>query len=245
MDIIYSSNRGQSRHFLLDYLRRLKSENPALKVVDVGGSYRPWSAGVAEAFVDIVPVAGMDVIVGDINEQPVWDEITARKFDFCICSHTLEDIRNPVFVLRQLQRLFAHGYIAMPNKHVEFSHVESSAYVGYGHHRWIYTLVGDELRLVAKFPFASYYSPRRRPWARLKASRLYQGVKDRLAGAQKARLGEFGHLRWWRKDLADKSNELAFIWSGRLKFAVINDDFAGTSTIELARLYAEELAEGL
>jgi hypothetical protein len=34
-------------------------------------------------------------------------------------------IRDPVFVLGQMRELFAGGYIAAPNKHVEFNNIET------------------------------------------------------------------------------------------------------------------------
>ncbi len=69
--IIYSSNRGSSRQFLLNYLRRMKATNSGWKVVDIGGAYCPWSAEVVDAFVDLFPIDGQDVLIGDINEEPV------------------------------------------------------------------------------------------------------------------------------------------------------------------------------
>src|ERR1700682_1078857 len=52
------------------------------------------------------------------------------------------------------------------------AHIESAHYVGYVHHRWIFTLVPGELRLISKWPFASYFSPRRASLLRLKAGAL-------------------------------------------------------------------------
>jgi len=245
MKIIYSSNRGSSRQFVLDHLRRIKAANSGWKVIDIGGAYCPWSAEVADAFVDMFPIKGRDVLIGDINEEPIWDEIRRRRFDFCICSHTLEDVRNPIFVLAQIKKLFRDGYIAMPNKHVEFSHVESKHWIGYAHHRWIYTLDNCELRVIAKFPLASFFSPRRRWIGRLTTSRPYQAIKKLWERPGRVGFSDIGYLPWWRRDLAERSNELAFIWAGELQFKVINNDYAADSIQELACLYRDQLAEGL
>ncbi len=245
MEIIYSSNRGSSRQIVLDHLRRIKGANPGWRVIDIGGAYCPWSAEVADAFVDLFPINGRDVLIGDVNEQPIWEEIRDRRFDFCICSHTLEDVRNPPFILAQIQKLFHGGYIAMPSKHLEFNHVESKHWIGYAHHRWIYTLADDELRLIAKFPLASFFSPRRRHMGRLTASRPFQAVKKLWTRPGRVGLSDIGYLPWWRSDLAERSNELAFIWDGDLRFKVINNDYASDSIQELARIYRDELAEGL
>lgn len=245
MQIIYSSNRGSSRQFVLDYLRRKKAANSAWKVLDIGGTYCTWSAAVTDAFVDLFPIKGREVLIGDINEKLIWEEIGRRHFDFCICSHTLEDVRNAPFILGQIQKLFRGGYIAMPNKHVEFNHIESKHWIGYAHHRWIYTLVDHELRVIAKFPLASFFSPRRRRIGRLTVSRPFQALKRLWTRPGRVGLSDIGYLPWWRPDLAKRSNELAFIWSGSLQFKVINNDYATDSIQELARLYRDELAEGL
>jgi hypothetical protein len=243
MDVIFSSNSGMSREQLLAYLVREKAADPGLTIVDIGGAFNPWTAEVADCFVDMRPVAGHDTIVGDVHDPALWREIRARRFGFCICSHVLEDIRDPVFVLAQLRETFSRGYIAVPNKHVEFNHIESRHYVGYGHHRWIYTLTDDELRVVAKFPFASYFSPKRRALQKFNASaplnvlRRWFGVTPRVR--------HLGALDWWNSSLSERGNELAFIWQGELSFQVVNSDYAGESLDDLARLYRDELAHGL
>jgi hypothetical protein len=97
-----------------------------------------------------VPCQGTDVILGDVHDpgssrtrtarSRVRDEGPPPPLRFCICSHLLEGVRDPIFVRGQLARTFRHRYIAMPNKHVEFSHCQSKRYLGYCHHRWIFTL---------------------------------------------------------------------------------------------------------
>jgi hypothetical protein len=123
----------------------------------------------------------------------------------------------------------------MPSKHVEFSHIESRHYVGYGHHRWIYTLADAELRVVAKFPLASYFSPRNDIVLRLRA----------LLGGKGPHMRDAGPLRWRNHALGGPENELAFIWKGELNFRAINGDYSGATTHELARMYREDLAAGL
>ncbi len=243
MQTVFSSNAGLSRDRLLAYLAAEKKADPNLKVVDIGGAYNPWTASVADCFVDINAVEGYPTIVGDIHDPALWREIKARNFGFCICSHTLEDIRDPLFVLARLRETFSHGYIAVPNKHVEFSNIESKRYVGFGHHRWIYTLAPDEFRLIAKFPFVSYYAPQ---WRALQAVRASAPAKTlRRWFGVKPHMRDLGPLPWWNAALAGPSNELAFVWKGELNYRAINADYAGQSLHDLARLYREELAEGL
>ena len=48
----------------------------------------------------------------------------------------------------------------MPNKHSEFVNIESNNWVGYCHHRWIFTVANEELRFIAKFPLVNAFSRR-------------------------------------------------------------------------------------
>jgi methyltransferase family protein len=67
-------------------------------------------------------------------------------FDFAFCSHLLEDVRDPVFVCRELMRVSKAGYIETPSRLREIYHPKSGylwrrvlgrpTRVGYGHHRW-------------------------------------------------------------------------------------------------------------
>jgi hypothetical protein len=243
MKVVFASNRGMSRQRLLSYVAEQKAQRSKFSVVDIGGAINPWSAEVADCYVDMHETAGHETICGDIHDLALWQEIGRRNFDFVICSHILEDVRDPLFVLSRLQETFAHGYIAMPSKHVEFSHIESKHYVGYGHHRWIYTLADGELRVIAKLPFASYYSPKRESYLAVLASQPLSVLRSALGIATRTR--HEGPLHWWRKQLGGPGNELAFVWQGRLQFRAINSDFSGMSIRELARLYREELAGGL
>lgn len=37
-----------------------------------------------------------------------------KQFDFVICSHTLEDIRDPIWVCQEMNRMGKRGYIETP-----------------------------------------------------------------------------------------------------------------------------------
>lgn len=67
-------------------------------------------------------------------------------FDFAFCSHVLEDVRDPVFVCRELVRVARAGYIETPSRLREVFHPKRGRLarrwlgrperVGFGHHRW-------------------------------------------------------------------------------------------------------------
>src|SRR5436190_9828986 len=43
----------------------------------------------------------------------------SKEIDFVICSHTLEDIRDPLWVCSEMQRVAKRGYIEIPSRLVE------------------------------------------------------------------------------------------------------------------------------
>ena len=51
----------------------------------------------------------------DICEHHPWP-FNDRQFDFVICSHTLEDIRDPLWVCSEIIRVGKRGYIEVPSR---------------------------------------------------------------------------------------------------------------------------------
>ena len=92
-------------------------------------------------------------------------------------------------------------------------------------------------------PFASHFSPRYHGLTKIKASLPAKALRRLIH--KTPRLSDIGPLPWWDAKLADRRNELAFIWTGDLRFRMLNDDFAGRTTYETAILYYNELREGL
>lgn len=124
-----------------------KKRNGNFKVVDVGGSLSGWSSNYVDCIIDFNDATDSKIqhFKCDITHADSWKDIlqyveTNGKFDFCICTHTLEDIMNPVFVSEQIQKIAREGYIAVPSKYRELSRFENgnSSYRGYIHHRWVF-----------------------------------------------------------------------------------------------------------
>ena len=73
----------------------------------------------------------------DICDREPWP-FPDKFFDFSICSHTLEDIRDPLFVCSELIRVSKRGYIETPSRLAEMCRGwESKRTAGLNHHHWL------------------------------------------------------------------------------------------------------------
>jgi hypothetical protein len=54
----------------------------------------------------------------DLCERDPWP-LADRSADFAVCSHTLEDVRDPVWVCSELVRVAKAGYIEVPSRAAE------------------------------------------------------------------------------------------------------------------------------
>jgi len=143
----------------IENARRLLNAIPRdAKVVDVGGGAAPFPR--ADYVIDAIPYEKLGTgsdgniheklgieprysaerwIQTDLCDRRPWP-IADKSFDFAICSHLLEDIRDPIWVCSELRRIAKAGYIESPSRVVEQSKgVENPRHAGYFHHRWLIT----------------------------------------------------------------------------------------------------------
>jgi hypothetical protein len=73
-----------------------------------------------------------------------------HQIDFAVCSHTLEDVRDPVWVCSELARVAKAGYIEVPSRLEEQSWGVEGPFVGWGHHRWLIDVSVDTIEFVVK-----------------------------------------------------------------------------------------------
>jgi hypothetical protein len=71
-------------------------------------------------------------------------------FDYCICTHTLEDLYNPFPALNYMPRIALAGVITMPTMTDELSPVQSLRWNGYIHHRWIFEFLDEKIFIIPK-----------------------------------------------------------------------------------------------
>lgn len=248
MSIVYASDglRHESRAYVAAYLDKKLEENADYCIVDIGGGANPWYPHT-KYIVDIVSYENTERererenINGDLHDSSLWDKVRAVHPDFIICTHVLEDIRDPFFVIDEICRSAPAGYISMPTKHQEFSRQESLFYVGHCHHRWIYTLDDNVLKAIAKMPIVNYWAPIFTFFRKLCTISLLRQKLDILGYFWPA----MPDLPWLDTKKGRESRELGFIFEGGFDWQYINGDFAGTSYKELANLYMHELKSGL
>jgi methyltransferase family protein len=73
------------------------------------------------------------------------------QFDLAICSHTLEDVRDPIKVCSELSRIAKAGYVETPAAATELTRgIESPSWCGWRHHRWLVERDGDGLVFLGK-----------------------------------------------------------------------------------------------
>jgi SAM-dependent methyltransferase len=137
--------------------------SPSDVVLDVGGWAKPLAR--ADWVIDLMPFEsrGLYGRLGDgperfSSERWIQRDICDRdpwpfedgQFDFVVCSHTLEDVRDPVWVCGEMQRVARAGYIEVPSRLEEQSVGVHGPWVGWSHHRWLVELEPAGIEFVFK-----------------------------------------------------------------------------------------------
>lgn len=213
----YSKNRDRDE--VLKSLRASKSSDPNYTVIDVGGSHTMWAKEFNPVVVDInAPGGSVKYFQGNINMPTVWNDILAYveehgKFNFCVCTHTLEDIANPRLAIEMMPRIADSGYIAVPSKYVELARDPGGpirpCFRGSIHHRWIYNYEDETIVAYPKVNLIEKLD-----------------ILDEVAAK-----------------LTNDNYELQFHWEGDLLINFINDDYLGPSDTAVMGYYQNLLRD--
>jgi len=148
---------------LIGDVKNIISEND-YKTIDIGASAQFWSYPECKFVADIVEIQkeGVKFFNFNIQNKDTWSELISYveehgKFDFSICSHTLEDVLTPVDLLNLLPKISKRGYIAVPSKYDEFSFLWNNKYRGNAHHKQIIDVKDDMICIYPKYPFIEVY----------------------------------------------------------------------------------------
>lgn len=113
------------------------------------------------ATVDLFPIENSKLhFQGNINSLHLWQNILKYvtendKFDYCLISHTLEDLSNPVFVCRMMKLIAKQGFIIVPSKYIESTRI-NKIWRGHPHHKWIFNFENDNFIAYPKLNFIEY-----------------------------------------------------------------------------------------
>ena len=128
---------------VLNYVGKLKETTPNFTLIDIGASHNPFNPNLLTHTFDLRPnnLENKHSFLGDMNSYEDWVQIFEYveqhgKFDFCNCTHTLEDIAYPMAALKYMPRIAKEGFIAVPSKYYELQYRDQ--YRGGIHHRWIF-----------------------------------------------------------------------------------------------------------
>lgn len=146
---------------------------PAERVLDVGGWFRPFN--LATHVLDVMPYETrhsrhpIDPGNAERFTAATWTIHDACRapwpfpdkfFDFSFCSHTIEDVRDPIAVCAELLRVSKAGYIETPSREREVfckhrffglkTVLGRMPPVGFDHHRWLVEAEGSHLKFLAK-----------------------------------------------------------------------------------------------
>ena len=132
-------------------------------VLDVGGAMKPFNR--ADWIMDALPYEERGALgsIGDGAERFSRETWVMRDFcsrepwpfedkqvDFVICSHTLEDVRDPIWMCSEFDRIAKAGYIEVPSRLEEQTYGFQGPWTGWSHHRWLIDVDAGEITFVHK-----------------------------------------------------------------------------------------------
>ena len=223
--MIYNVNYGDgSRDLIFDYLRDKKKQQTNYSIIDIGGTYEGWSWPLLDAVVDInkCPDETIKQFQFNICDTDSWEVVLDYvkehgKFDFAICTHTLEDIATPKMACEKISQIAKEGYIAIPSKFIELSRlgntgfettIEGKSFRGYIHHRWIFQVEDGKFVGYPKLNFIEVDS-----------------FFDSIANS----------------DL--KIRDLNFMWKDKIELNIINNDFMGPGSQAVIEMFRKGLSK--
>jgi len=139
----------------------LKQIGPNDKVLDIGGWIAPFNR--ANYVIDIMPHETRGIfghsgpekefftrdrwIIHDVSSvKPL--PFNDKEIDYVVCSHLLEDIRDPIRLCSEIIRVGKRGYVEVPSRTIESTmgaESKENFYAGYYHHRWLIEIANSEI----------------------------------------------------------------------------------------------------
>lgn len=157
-----------------EIIQKLKIK-PTDKVLDIGGSMTQHTEIKIDTLVDIIrpedspynptKLTASKFVQLDITRQKL--PFVDKSFDVCLCTHTLEDLPNPTFVIDEMSRVARRGLIVTPSMGFDmvFTPIDYTNWLtgarrvpGEAHHKWFYQNDGKILKIIPKY-YGILYTP--------------------------------------------------------------------------------------
>lgn len=140
---------------------------PNDNILDIGGSMKQHQLIHVDTLVDIIrpetaPYGKSKLLAKNFVQLDITKEklpFKDNEFDFCLCTHTLEDLYNPFLLLNEMSRVSKRGYISTPSmgKDMEYSHYNLTDWKtgprrvpGIGHHKWFFYNEKGVMQIIPK-----------------------------------------------------------------------------------------------
>lgn len=153
-----------TRHYISEFILNQKSRGK-FTVLDIGSAADFWTESFADATIDYYIDLNRSKKHFKINieRESNWKELIDYvdkngMFDFCICSHTLEDLYYPFIAFEMMPKVAKQGWIAVPSMHREMGKGDRGQLSkGYDHHRFVYHPTTDnKILAIAKMGHFEY-----------------------------------------------------------------------------------------
>lgn len=189
-----------NRKEVLEKVSGLRAASAApLRILDVGGGYYPFAQATHVAdmvtyddFMKLFETRAYSASGIWGGEKPAFSReswtvhdicsedplpFPDKYFDFCVCTHLLEDLANPFRAASEISRVSKAGYVEVPSKELECTlgvdGLMGRGYPGYNHHFWLFSQENGRLAAEPKYSFIasdrSFHFPDRmkKRWERL------------------------------------------------------------------------------
>jgi hypothetical protein len=146
------------RHQIRQEIIKAKTATTAeCRVIDLGAvAGQGWASDLTDLVIDInANPLDSRALALDICDPETWDQLfdlveKQGLFDYAICTHTLEDLYDPIMALRYLPKIAKAGAISMPSLQTELCREDDPRFLGYIHHRWLFDQEDGQMLLAPK-----------------------------------------------------------------------------------------------
>jgi hypothetical protein len=137
------------------------------RVLDIGGAMKQHAEIKIDTLVDIIrpedaPYTSSKLSAKNFVKLDVTREklpFADKSFDYCLCTHTLEDLYNPFLLIDEMSRVSKRGYVSTPSMGADmvFSDFDITNWLsggvrvpGNSHHKWFFVKTPKGMKIIPK-----------------------------------------------------------------------------------------------